>query len=103
MSTDLPERLLPERPLTPEEWQGVLQRRAAGLEGAERFDRRRAWRCLSWVALWYLAGAAILGLSFHLYDEYLPTAAFYLGLLAGNAGAFFTWYFMYIWNRDPGD
>lgn len=81
----------------------MLRRRAAGLEGAARFDRRKAWRCLGWAALWFLTGAAIVGLSFHLYGDYVPTAAFYLGLLVGNAGAFFSWYFMYIWNREPGD
>jgi hypothetical protein len=60
---------------------------------------RRAWRVGALCGLWVLLGLGLLGLSWHL-DGPWAVPAFWTGLLIGNVGPLYTWYFAYVWNRD---
>ena len=82
-----------------EEREAVEQRRAAVLEGLDRLDLRRALTILGIVLGWFALGAVLLGWSFHADDRWGPIL-FWGGLIVGNAGGFYTWFFVYVWQQD---
>jgi hypothetical protein len=82
-----------------QEREAVEQRRAAALEALERLDVRRAWIILGIVLVWFAVGAGLLAWSFHVDGPWGPVL-FWGGLVVGNAGAFYTWFFVYVWQQD---
>jgi hypothetical protein len=66
---------------------------------AERRAPGRSWRVRALCAGWVLLGLALLGLSWRLEGPW-AVPAFWAGLLVGNMGPLFTWYFAGVWNRD---
>lgn len=82
-----------------EEREAVEQRRAAGLEALERDDVRRAWIVLGIVLAWLGAGTGLLAWSFHVNGAWGPVL-FWGGLVVGNAGAYYAWFFLYVWQQD---
>ena len=82
-----------------EEREAVEQRRAAVLENLDRLDLRRALTILGIVLGWFGLGMALLAWSFHAGDRWGPVL-FWGGLVVGNAGGFYTWFFVYVWQQD---
>jgi len=82
-----------------EEREAVEQRRAAALETVERLDVRGAWIVLGVVLAWFAIGAGMVAGSFHASGPWGPVL-FWGGLAVGNTGGFYTWFFMYVWQKD---
>ena len=82
-----------------EEREAVEQRRAAVLESLDRLDLRRALAILGIVLGWFGLGALLLAWSFHAKGPWAPIL-FWGGLVVGNAGGFYTWFFVYVWQQD---
>ena len=63
-------------------------------------ERRRKVRLLiALIVGWYALGALLIGAGLHLSGD-LARACFWAGLILGSGGAFYSWFFMFAWQRD---
>jgi hypothetical protein len=69
---------------------------------ARYFRRRMAWALLGWMA-WYALGAAIVAYSFSVDGQRMGDLFFWLGLCAGNVGAFLHVVFVLVRATERGD